>query len=127
MAKINDVSVPFLKSDGTTLYLSRDVAAVLDRYKCFNFDRMLYVVDNSQSKHFKTLISVVNNIHSECAKKMEHVRFGRVFGMSSRKGTAVFLDDILNEIQERMEMKRIQSASKLMEIFIFLKHESTSK
>ncbi|XP_065212459.1 probable arginine--tRNA ligase, mitochondrial [Planococcus citri] len=99
-------SVPFVKSDGTTLYLTRDLAAVLDRYQRYNFDKMLYVVDNSQSKHFRNLTRLVEKLDSQCAEKIQHVMFGRVIGISSRKGTAVFLDDILNSIREKMEENR---------------------
>lgn len=53
--------VPLLKSDGSTLYLSRDVAAALDRWLTFRFDRMLYVVDNSQNQHFSALSQVILN------------------------------------------------------------------
>lgn len=120
VAKINyNASVPFLKSDGTTLYLSRDVAAVMDRYKRYNFDKMLYVVDSSQAKHFKTLISLVNQLDSKCAEKMEHVMFGRIEGISTRKGTAIFLDDILNEIREKMEQIRMEATSKQMHLLNF--------
>lgn len=53
--------VPLLKSDGSTLYLSRDVAAALDRWVTFRFDRMQYVVDNSQNQHFSALSQVIFN------------------------------------------------------------------
>lgn len=109
----SDESVPFVKSDGTTLYLTRDLAAVLDRYQRHRFDKMLYVVDNSQAKHFRNLTRLVEKLDSECAKKIEHVMFGRVIGISSRKGTAVFLDDILNEILEQMKLNRNNAISEL--------------
>lgn len=107
----NDTSVPVMKKDGTSLYLSRDLAAVLDRYERFKFDRMLYVVDYSQTKHFTNLIALVNKVNPECASKMQHVMFGRVLGLSTRKGTAIFLEDILNEIQDRMTRKQIETRS----------------
>lgn len=52
------IQVPLVKKDGTSLYLTRDIAAVLHRKKHYSFDRMYYVVDSSQSKHFNNLKSV---------------------------------------------------------------------
>ena len=53
------IRVPLLKSDGSTLYLTRDIAAALHRKDEYNFDRMYYVVDSSQAKHFNNLKSIL--------------------------------------------------------------------
>ncbi|XP_026293268.1 probable arginine--tRNA ligase, mitochondrial [Frankliniella occidentalis] len=89
--------VPLLKSDGTTLYLTRDVAAAVDRKNRFQFDKMYYLADTSQHRHFRNLFSILKVLSFPWAENMEHVRFGRVRGMSTRRGEAVFLNDILDE------------------------------
>lgn len=95
-------SIPVLKSDRTTLYITRDIAAAIDRYDKNKFDSMYYVVDNTQSAHFYNLIAILKKMGSPCADRLEHIGFGRINGMSSRKGTAVRLDDILNEMRAVM-------------------------
>lgn len=60
-----EVSVPVLKSDGSTLYLTRDLAAALDRKERYQFDRMYYVVDSSQAKHFWNLKSILSSMGSD--------------------------------------------------------------
>ena len=51
-----------MKSDGSTLYISRDVAAFVDRVRTFGFDKMLYVVENGQADHFQNLFALVKEI-----------------------------------------------------------------
>lgn len=98
--------------DGTTLYISRDVAGALDRYERFKFDKMYYVVDTTQRGHFVALIRILERLEAECAPKVEYVPFGRVNGMSTRKGEAVWLDDILKQAKHKMQQKQIESLSK---------------
>ncbi|KAH9394220.1 Arginyl-tRNA synthetase [Tyrophagus putrescentiae] len=95
------ISVPLLKSDGSTLYLTRDLAAAVDRKEQYNFDRMYYVVDSSQAKHFWNLKSILNAMGNNIYRDMKHLKFGRIVGMSTRRGNAIFLDDVLNEAKER--------------------------
>lgn len=104
--------VPLIKSDGTTLYLTRDIAAILDRKERFDFDKMFYVVDNSQAGHFKTLFEVTRKLQPEWEENsLVHIKFGRIRGMSTRKGTCVFLRDILDEARDVMKQKQIESPS----------------
>lgn len=94
----DDEPPPMLKTrDGTTLYLTRDVAAALDRQSRFAFDRALYVVGAEQSLHFKQLFSVLEAMGHDWAKRCHHVPFGRVLGMSTRRGNVIFLDEVLEE------------------------------
>ena len=51
-----------MKSDGSTLYISRDVAAFSDRVARFSFDKMLYVVENGQSEHFDNLFGLLEAV-----------------------------------------------------------------
>lgn len=83
--------------DGTTLYVTRDIAAAIDRHERFGFERSLYVVAQDQAFHFAQLIRTLEAMGLPWAKKMAHVPFGRVHGMSTRRGNVVFLDEVLDE------------------------------
>ncbi len=83
--------------DGTTLYITRDIAAARDRYERFSFERSLYVVAADQSLHFKQLFRTLEHMGHEWSGTCEHVPFGRVHGMSTRQGKVVFLDEVLDE------------------------------
>jgi arginyl-tRNA synthetase len=110
VVRLNDQrTVTLIKSDGSSLYLTRDLAAAIDRWKKFPFRRMLYVVDNAQSDHFVSLKSVLSLMGHAWANNIEHVKFGRIKGMSTRKGTIVFLSDLLDEAHVRMKAKQITS------------------
>lgn len=90
------------KSDGTTLYLTRDVGAAMERYEKYHFDKMIYVVATQQDLHVAQLFEILKQMGFEWAKNLQHVNFGMVQGMSTRKGTVVFLDNILEETKEKM-------------------------
>ncbi|AMD19247.1 HBR346Cp [Eremothecium sinecaudum] len=90
------------KSDGTTLYLTRDVGAAMDRYEKYKFDKMIYVIACQQDLHTAQFFEILKQMGFEWAKNLEHVNFGMVQGMSTRKGTVVFLDNILEETKEKM-------------------------
>ena len=89
------------KSDGATLYATRDLAAAIYRKENYGFDLSLYVVGNEQSLHFKQLIAVLNKMGYEWAKEMVHIPFGMMLKdgkkMSTRKGKVVLLEEVLNE------------------------------
>ncbi|XP_063823618.1 probable arginine--tRNA ligase, mitochondrial [Ostrinia nubilalis] len=109
VATVKDKDVTVMKSDNTTLYLSRDVAALLDRYQRYKFDKMLYVVDNAQTDHFAAVFEIVKKINEACVNGCEHIKFGRIKGMSTRTGNVVFLNDILDEAKKKMSEKQQQS------------------
>lgn len=118
--KVLDVDgrrVPIIKSDGSTLYLARDIAALLDRFARFKFHHIYYVVDNAQSDHFracfKTTAGLCDNLPPN---KMTHVKFGRIQGMSTRTGNTVFLSEVLDEARDIMLEKQRQSKSKFSNI-----------
>lgn len=106
-----NVRRPLLKSDGSTLYLTRDVAAVIDRQEKYQFDRMYYVAGNEQFQHFDSLFAIAKKLGVRNADKLRHVKFGKVEKISTRKGNVVFLSDILDEIRELMYSKQITSPS----------------
>lgn len=109
--------VPLVKSDGSTLYLTRDVAAIVERQKNYHFDRMIYVVGNDQHAHFQTLFEIVQCFGVPNANKLQHVKFGRVEKMSTRRGNVVFLADVLDEIKDLMYEKQILGKSKWKLVF----------
>ncbi|MFB3165119.1 arginine--tRNA ligase [Neobacillus sp. 179-J 1A1 HS] len=89
------------KSDGATLYATRDLAAALYRRENYDFDLSLYVVGNEQSLHFKQLMAVLEKMGYTWASKMVHIPFGMMLKdgkkMSTRKGKVVLLEEVLNE------------------------------
>ncbi|CEP62333.1 arginine--tRNA ligase LALA0_S05e03268g [Lachancea lanzarotensis] len=90
------------KSDGTTLYMTRDVGTAIDRYKKYHFDKMIYVIACQQDLYTAQLFEVLKQLGYEWAKDLVHINFGMVQGMSTRKGTVVFLDNILEETRDKM-------------------------
>jgi arginyl-tRNA synthetase len=95
------------KRDGTTLYVTRDVAAALDRFQRFAFQRALYVVATDQALHFRQLFRVLAAMELPWADRCVHVNFGRVHGMSTRKGQVVLLEDVLDEARD-LALARVQ-------------------
>lgn len=89
-----------LKSDGTSIYATRDLAAAFYRKKTYDFYKCLYVVAYQQNLHFKQLFRVIELMGYDWAKDMVHVNFGMVSlvdgTLSTRKGKVVFLEDVLN-------------------------------
>lgn len=91
------------KTDGSTLYLTRDLAEAVKRDEIFNPDKMLYVIACQQDLYMTQFFKIMELMgHAEIVKKYQHVSFGMVLGMSTRKGTAKFLDDILRDVGEKM-------------------------
>ena len=99
--KLNKAIV--VRKDGTPLYLTRDLAAILERYEKHHFDRMIYVVADQQNEHVAQLFKTTElSGHKEVSEKCEHISFGMVKGMSTRKGTVKFLDDVIASVREVM-------------------------
>ncbi|KFH43410.1 Arginine--tRNA ligase, cytoplasmic-like protein [Hapsidospora chrysogenum ATCC 11550] len=97
------------KRDGTALYLTRDVSELLGRFHKYAYDKMLYVVASQQELHLKQLFKITELIgHKDISQRCQHISFGMVQGMSTRKGTVKFLNDILRDVGEHMHevMKR---------------------
>ncbi|XP_062953808.1 probable arginine--tRNA ligase, mitochondrial [Cynocephalus volans] len=91
-----------MRNDGTSLYATRDLAAAIDRMDKYNFDTMIYVTDKGQKKHFHQVFQMLKIMGYEWAERCQHVPFGVVQGMKTRRGDVIFLEDVLNEIQLRM-------------------------
>ncbi|XP_005377788.1 PREDICTED: probable arginine--tRNA ligase, mitochondrial [Chinchilla lanigera] len=91
-----------MRSDGTSLYVTRDLAAAMDRMDRYNFDTMIYVTDKGQQKHFQQLFQMLRIMGCDWAERCQHVPFGVVQGMKTRRGEVTFLEDVLNEIRLKM-------------------------
>ncbi len=102
-----------LRSDGASLYLTRDAAALLHRYSKYQFDRMIYVVGDTQSLHFKQLFKLIEMMKYDWASRCFHVAFGQIRlkeqKLSTREGTTILLEDLLSKaislIQKIIEEK----------------------
>ena len=110
------ISTPCIvcKSNGSTIYATRDLAAILYRSRTYDYDKSLYVTSYEQNLHFKQIFEVAKllGIDEKYTKGLEHVSYGMVMlptgKMSTRKGNFVKIKDLLNETIE--EAKRIIEA-----------------
>lgn len=102
--RLDDQDLPpclIKKSDGATLYATRDITAALYRQKEYQFTKALYVVGHEQSVHFNQIILVLKKLGMEWADSMQHVPFGFILKdgkkMSTRKGKVVLLEEVIKE------------------------------
>ncbi|NXH18947.1 SYRM protein, partial [Bucco capensis] len=95
-----------VRSDGTSLYITRqvnqDLAAAIDRMEKHSCDAMIYVVNKSQRNHFQHLFQILKLMGYDWAERCQHVSFGLVQGMRTRRGEVIFLEDVLNELRSRV-------------------------
>ena len=105
------------KKDGTALYLTRDISEMMQREDKYHFDHMIYVVASQQDLHLKQLFKIIELMgYKELAAKCQHINFGMVLGMSTRKGTVKFLDDILRDVGEKMHEVMQKNQSKYEQV-----------
>lgn len=94
-----------LKSDGASIYATRDMAAAFYRKKTYDFDKCLYIVAYQQNLHFKQVFKVIELMGYPWAKDLVHVPFGMVSfegeTLSTRKGHVVYLDEVLDRACEK--------------------------
>ncbi len=96
-----------LTSAGTTIYATRDLAALLYRIENYDFDKCLYLVASEQSLHFKQVFETLAKMgYEKYAKRCEHIPFGLILGkdgqkFGSRKGNAITLAEVFNEAIEK--------------------------
>ncbi len=94
-----------LKSDGSSLYATRDMAAATYRKAEYDFYKCLYVVAYQQNLHFKQFFKVLDLMGKDWAKDLVHVAYGMVSleegTMSTRKGNVVFLEDVIHKCIEK--------------------------
>lgn len=90
-----------LKRDGSSTYITRDVATAIKRKEKYDFYKNIYVVATQQNLHFKQLKSLIKKLGYDWADDIEHVSFGMVSladgTLSTRKGQVVFLEDVLKK------------------------------
>jgi len=96
---------PVLKSDGSSIYITRDIAAAKYRMDTYNFVKDIYVVASQQNLHFQQLKKIVELMGYDWCKDIIHVPFGLVSleegTMSTRHGRVVFLEDVLTRAVEQ--------------------------
>jgi len=94
-----------LRSDGASLYATRDLAAAYYRKNTYDFYKCLYVVAYQQNLHFKQIFKVLELLGKEWAKDMVHVAYGMVSledgAMSTRKGKVVWLEDVIQKCVDK--------------------------
>ena len=94
-----------LRSDGASLYATRDLAAAIYRKKTYDFYKCLYVVAYQQNLHFKQVFKVLELMGYDWAKDLVHVAYGMVSledgAMSTRKGKVVWLEDVISRCVEK--------------------------
>lgn len=90
-----------MKSDGATIYATRDLAAAIYRYRHYHFSRCLYVVGQPQALHFQQVFGTLKRLGYPWAGCLEHVGYSHIrFAegkLSTRSGNVVILDDVLNQ------------------------------
>lgn len=100
------------KSDGATLYITRDLAAAHYRKATYDFAKNIYVVGNEQANHFRQLKAVLNEMGRDWQENMIHVGFGLITlggkKLSTRKGKIVLLEEVLREAEE-LALKQIEA------------------
>ena len=94
-----------LRSDGASLYATRDIAAAIYRKNTYDFYKCLYVVAYQQNLHFRQIFKVLELMGKEWAKDLVHVAYGMVSledgAMSTRKGKVVWLEDVISKCVEK--------------------------
>ena len=111
------------KSDGTSLYATRDLAAAIGRKKEYDFDRMIYEVGQEQKLHFKQFFRILEKLGYKWSKDLVHVAHGLYLDkdgkkLATRKGKTIFMKDILDEViskakknllkREKLEKKELE-------------------
>ncbi|KAJ6572594.1 hypothetical protein B0H10DRAFT_1964408 [Mycena sp. CBHHK59/15] len=96
------------KLDGTSTYIIRDIGGAIERYEQYKFDKMIYVVGSAQDFHLTQFFKVLELMGFPWAKNLLHINYRMVQGMSTRKGTMVFLDRIIKKAGDMMheQMKK---------------------
>lgn len=101
------------KSDGSSLYSTRDLAGLVARTGWFNPDKILYVVGGDQREYFRQVFAAFGMLAGDQSPQLEHVTFGMITlpegKMSTRRGNVVFLEEVLIKAVERAKMKILEA------------------
>ena len=96
-----------IKSDGSTIYLTRDIATAIFRKDTYDFYKNIYVVGSQQNLHFQQLKAILKEMGYDWADDCVHVPFGMVSlpegTLSTRRGKVVYLEDVLNRATEKVD------------------------
>ncbi|CAM3013303.1 arginine--tRNA ligase [Leuconostoc gasicomitatum] len=120
LSAINSSLTPAMikRSDGATLYMTRDLAAAIYRKETYHFSKSLYVVGGEQREHFVQMKAVLSLMGFTWADDVEHISFGLITfngkKMSTRKGDVVLLKDVLDDAHE-LALKQIQEKNPALE------------
>lgn len=113
----NDLGTAIIvKSDGASNYMTRDIATANERYAAYSFDKQIYVVASQQNLHFQQIFEIFARMGKPWASCCEHVNFGMVLGMSTRKGNVVFLEDIIDDVKDSVHEVMRKNESKYAQI-----------
>ncbi len=108
------------KKDGSTLYITRDIAAAVYRKEHYNFDKNIYVVASQQNLHFQQWFKIIELMGFDWADQCVHVPFGMVSledgTLSTRKGKVVFLLDVLNGAVEKTKQIMLEKNDQLEDL-----------
>ncbi|MCA1066318.1 arginine--tRNA ligase [Rossellomorea sp. AcN35-11] len=142
VVRIEDGNLPpclITKSDGATLYATRDLAAALYRHREYQFDEALYIVGKEQTIHFKQVMEVLKKLNYSWASNMKHIPFGLYLKdgkkMSTRKGRVILLQEVLEEAikmaesnikQKNPELKNAREVSKAVGVGAIIFHDLKS-
>lgn len=102
------------RADGTSIYITQDLALVKQRYEDYKMDKMIYVVGDEQNYHFKVLKLINEALNEDFSKSIYHLSYGMVTAkdgskFKSREGTAADADDIVNSVIEEAKNQTIDS------------------
>ena len=107
-----------LRADGTSVYITQDIAVAIARYADFKMDTSIYVVANEQDYHFKVLKLVLQKLNEPFADGIYHLNYGMVDlpegKMKSREGTVVDADELIDEMQSEAK-EFLSSSEKLLD------------
>ena len=124
------------KSNGSSIYHSRDIAAVLYRKKTYNFEKCLYITGLEQTLHFKQVFKAIEIMGYDWAEDLVHVPYGLVSlagaKLSTRSGNIIYAEDILKEAIERAnisiqeknpELKNKENVAKMIGVGAIIFHD----
>lgn len=114
IARLEKYGIPdkvLLRSDGTSIYSTKDLQLAKDGFEKYHFEKRLYVVDHRQSDYFKQVFKILDILGFEWAKRLYHVSYGEVRlpegPMSSRKGLVINADEVYEKLIE-LEIKELE-------------------
>lgn len=103
------------KSDGTSLYMTRDIVAAMDRIDTYQADKLLYVVADEQNKHFEQLFECLGQLGYD-KNMFKHINYGLIKGMSTRNGQVHFLEDVITSSAEVVNEKILSDPAREIKI-----------